>query len=253
MDSRQRPPLLHMLLDSLLAQEVDEIYVSISFKDAIFDAAAQQETRDGLERVAAEHSNVHLFWQPTQCYQFDHLRYLYSVYDGDDSILFIDDDDLLLALPPLYKEYDIVEGRGIANGEAYVRSGAQCRVSDKLMCPILSERLTHTDVQHKYGEAMLEDPAATKGWPEFLPVQDFSGYIVRHRHLAGFFPKHFQPLDRTTIPHRVLQLFDVKFTSDYLRNVPDVRTLAWENTDAFVYYRLWAAEDRPVSAWRVVS
>jgi hypothetical protein len=237
MDSRERPHLLQLLVDSLRCAGVAEIYISISFCDAIFDEAAQRDTRASLE-TTLHHGGVHLYWQTGHWFQFDHLRFLYSVHNGDDAILFIDDDDLLLKLPLHYEEYDIVRGHGVADFFMYL---AWVRGRH---AAIHHDTLTHEDVR-----VTLSDPDTA--W-KFVHKDDFSGYIVKHKHLGGFFPKQFERLERTAGAEARLYLHDIDFTTTYLESLlGEVRVSpVYSNTEAFVYHRVWSTEDRPISTWR---
>ena len=240
LDSVVRPRLLRLMVDSLLSHAaVEEIYISVSFCGSIFDASAQRAERERLERAFEMHGRIRLFWQTAHFFQFDHLRFLFSVYSGCDAVLFIDDDDLLLRLPP-FADYDIVVGHGIANAVAFRASrSVTASETDKLACAHHRDFLSREDV--------LTKCAASSSSYLLMDTFDFSGYIVQHKHLSGFFPAAFERIDGCAAYR---YLYDVVFTGTYLKGLPMSRVLGWQESEAFVYHRIWATEDRTSSAWR---
>ena len=138
--------------------------------------------------------------------QFQHLTNIYiqtmGQFQPDDMILLIDDDDLLLHLPSELFTADVIKGY--------------------LFVP----------ENDPNPETTLEQALNPENQAKWSKYNDFSGYIVKYKHLAKYFD------ERKGINHMLEDIAFMKFAD----NIPG----AVLPNDPFVYHRLITDESR----WR---
>lgn len=90
-ESNGRLETLKLMIESVRGNGIDYVQISLSY-----DPSFKQAVLDFIKKY--DKTNVTFFLQDTKMRQFDHLAFLFGRFNGtnDDSIIFIDDDDLYL-------------------------------------------------------------------------------------------------------------------------------------------------------------
>ena len=235
-DTIGKIPLLSNMIESLLINKINNIYISFSFKNTFFDG--RTEIRFQIRQIVNKLKNkytsskIYLFWQNKQdWFQFDHLNYIYDNYMGKntDRILFIDDDDLLLNLP-----------KTTANIRGYQYLSDTYLTDDTYKMDYF-ELSSKINWFYKYFTKL-----------SFKNINDFSGYICSYENLHEFFKlwkikkKDYDNSSQITknITRPIIMMTDIQFM-DYL----DLLDCSTPSTP-FIFHRVWVATDRTNSTWR---
>jgi hypothetical protein len=239
-DSKYKPVLINQMLESLLINNITNCEISISFKQTYTDEEINYiinginnfikklKTRFSIFKITTHYNVI------DELSQFEHLNILYKNFSGkgNDKIMFIDDDDILLKLPEEYLTNDIVKGI------QYIPINTS------------AEDLTY---KKNVNEILETSEIFSSRW---TIDTDFSGYMCRYQDLVEYFTmirlnrlKQFN----TNVPDRVkLQqiitainsLEDIEFMN-YLDDSGAIKT-----QQPFIFRRLWQAEDREIPTWK---
>jgi hypothetical protein len=136
-----------------------------------------------------------------------------------DKIIFCDDDDIMLKIPPIY-EYDVI------SGFQYVTGFVEDEENDFNDYEKIIELTKSPNINF---------------WRK---VDDFSGYACNYKLFKEFFElNRFNFIDQSRFNIFSLQLIDLKFMK-YLDNFN-----ANKPTLPFIYHRIWNVKDRPTQQW----
>jgi len=214
--------LLNYTIESLVKNNIDKCLVSISFNSQEHYVQVKDEI-NYLKKTFGSKLKIHVHY--TKLYQFQHLQYLCSVMNSFvnsyDKIIFCDDDDILIELPPVY-EYDVISGFQYITG-FFEDDEDNFNNYEKIIELTKSENVVF--------------------WKK---VDDFSGYVCNYELFKSFFELNKYDFTNGKIACDILslQLIDIDFMK-YLDNCN-----AYKPNLPFVYHRLWTVKDRPIQQWR---
>lgn len=246
-DSKARPNLFLKMLDSLVANKIQFINVSMSFhskfsleeKDMIIKYLNKKINQVKTNNPESE-INIYYHFDKGMT-QFEHLQYLFDINENINSkytlennhyVLFMDDDDLLLRLPKRLSQHSIIVGMQY--------------------CPASSSSYDKTENMTRE-EILKIEPEYKDIWKVW---DDFSGYMCKIKYIVNYFTRlrHLAlvNLDKMKIEKheksaRCEALFnsleDIDFM-DYLDKMNSYKP------EPFIFHRIWSADDLPYKTWR---
>lgn len=208
--------LLDYMINSCISNTVKKCYISISFNN-YFDWLKYKKYIYILEKKY--YNKIGFFIHYKKLFQFQHILFLSQNINlkSKDRILFIDDDDLLLSIPP---EYDIVPGI-------------------QYLSNITETDFTNFYIQHE----IISLLKTTK----LQIVNDFSGYICTVDILKQFFKiNNFNFNFENKTQKFLLNLIDCKFM-----NYIDSINTSLIKPSPFIFHRIWSVPERKIQTWRL--
>lgn len=241
-EGKARLGTLSMMIESLVANKVNVMQMSISTVPDMLEL-----TKEFMDMLQSCYTNLSVTIHPKKMCQFDHLEYLYKNFDGagDDMILFMDDDDLLLRNPhwplaghPLgvWQDHTVISSLQYipTDGDgSVVNSSTTCNMNITNILE-LEDKMSHI-------------------WSH---ESDFSGYMARFSIVKQYFLRRsikesFPESSFTKMLGNILENFeDTKFM-----NFLDEQPGAYSPIRPFVFHRLWQDSelqeaDKPSCTWR---
>lgn len=212
--------LLKHTIESLVKNNIDTCLLSISFESQQHYLKYKSKF-DHIKTVYG--GKIEIYVHYSKLYQFQHLQYLCKIMSefvmSSDKILFCDDDDLLITLPPVH-EYDTIVGI-------------------QYLLPF-SETNPDAFIDHTQFVDMLKNPAPIN-WKK---INDFSGYVCKYELFQKFFEINiFDFTSRKSLDIYSFQLIDTNFMT-FLDN-----TNPYTPLEPFIYHRFWSVKDRTIQQW----
>ena len=238
-DTKHKPILINMMIESLLVNSIMRCDISISFNQK-YNREEKNYMMNGINnfvrklKIRFPDAKLYTYYNfDKEMSQFEHLNYLYRNFMGtaDDKIMFIDDDDILLRLPDEYLTHNIVQGY------QYL--------------PISTK-----DYDGTYEKNLEQIQETAKEFSDLWRKDlDFSGYMCRYHDLVEYFTVtriqrikdfHLKVTDEVNlkqllVAHRSLE--DTEFMN-YLDSKKAQRPEI-----PFIFRRLWQADDRDRQTW----
>ena len=165
--------------------------------------------------------------------QFEHLNYLYRNFSGkgDDKIMFIDDDDILLSLPEEYLTKDIVQG-------------------------IQYIPISTTSLDKTYEKNLAQIKEVSSEFSSMWKIDcDFSGYMCRYQDLVEYFTKirvdrqkeiYHAEIDKVKLC-KLINAYKSLEDTEFMNYLDSKKTHCPEIP--FIFRRLWQADDRDRQTW----
>jgi hypothetical protein len=216
---RARLELMDLMLESV-TRGVSLALVSISY-----DEKMKKDVDNWTQKLSKTYSNVIFFIHHSQMLQFNHLEHLCNICNCDDNdmILFMDDDDLLLALPSLNDSINIIKGY-------------QYVPVDERGCQSRDDKTPNMNVSQ-----ILEIiPEFESKWSKEI---DFSGYIARYDIVRRYFAKRKKTTGQMNPIEKLINSMEDTTFMDYLDDQPAV----FKTKDPIVFHRVWGIPDGGVS------
>jgi hypothetical protein len=213
--------ILKHTIESLVKNDIDKCFVSISFDSQQHYLKYKNKIED-IKTLFGERLEIHI--HHSKFYQFQHLQYLCQVMTAfanpTDKILFCDDDDLLIRLPPV-DEYDTIAGF------QYLTD--------------IYETNPESFIDHTQFVDMLKSPESNS-WEK---INDFSGYVCKYELFQKFFEMNtFDFTSKDPLEIWYFQLIDTKFMTFLDSTKPHI------SAEPFIYHRCWSVKDRTIQQWR---
>ena len=208
--TRHRTVLLETLKSLAPYPEITHVRIGLSY-DFFENSPSNQEM---IQILKEKRLTVYRYLGVRK--QFDHLRHIFSQFDGDINtlIMFMDDDDILLHMPLIEPTY---LGSLRISGRQYLPRNYACE----------------TDI------------ISTDSWKNIIEtkpilfeiVSDFSGYTCSINDLTTYFLKHppsiqSDDLNLQEIQRRLAALEDTQFMN-YIDSLSHVTPIP------FIYHRIW--------------
>jgi len=213
--------ILTHTIESLVKNNIDTCLLSISFNSE-HHYLKHKSKIDHIKTVYG--SKIEIYVHYSKLYQFQHLQYLCKIMSSFvmpiDKILFCDDDDLLITLPPVH-EYDTIAGF-------------------QYLLPF-SETKPDAFIDHAQFVNMLKSPGPIS-WKK---INDFSGYVCKYELFRKFFEINtFDFASKDKLAIFSFQLLDTKFMT-FLDSAG-----SYTPPEPFIYHRCWSIwPDRTVQQW----
>ena len=221
--------LIDYMLGSCKKNNIIKSYISISFKNE-FEYNKYKKYINLIQNKYKDRISLYIHLE--RKFQFEQLLFLSKILKKeislDDKILFIDDDDLLLNLPPKIEEYNIIQGY-------------------QYLTLLHETDYTKFYMRHEILDFIKLEQ--NKLWKKLI---DFSGYITPLKLLIDFFKvnkinyESFNKKSLTKLSSLSLNLMDCKFM-DFIDNNIKPGELKYE---PFIYHRLWSVPERPKPSWQ---
>jgi len=241
-DSKYKPVLINQMIESLLVNNINYCEISVSFKQTYSEEEINymiNGINNFIRKLKIRFPNCKIlthYNKIEELSQFEHLNNLYKNFigKGEDKIMFIDDDDILLRLPEEYLTENIVQGI------QYIP--VNTTIEDLTYKKNLSEILETSKI---YASRWTVD-------------NDFSGYMCRYQDLIEYFTMirvqriqefHINIIDKFKLK-KIITAYRALEDIEFMNYLDSKGTIQVNKKNPFIFRRIWQAEDRDMQTWK---